>query len=142
MDFPLKFSGLHYSDSDEGSQLDIPAMPVSERTLRRWLANDLLSGWALLSGAVWGFASGIVEHAWELKRQLAAREPPRPPPILSGKISVAQLHQQVPGISSSKLYAIIEGHAAELGAEKSEGRWQIADTCTSDAIITIMQRLA
>lgn len=140
-EFPISFRNLAFPGDTDPSGMkpgDMPEMPVGERQVRRWLASSLLSGWAIWSGGIWGFCSGIVEHAAELHKQLGVREPPSTPPKLSGYIGIPQFRELL-DISSSQAYSILEKHGEELGATKVKRIWNIPSTLTSDAIVMVIQ---
>jgi len=119
---------------------EIPEMPVGERQFHRWLANGLLSGWATKISSEWHFVSGIVEHAWEVHRQLGARHPPPSPEGLSGYISVEQFRKQL-RVTSGQVYPMLRKYGEELGTAKHKGRLQIPMGITSHDIIIAQFRL-
>ena len=141
-DFAIGFKDLFFRDEALSIETGtMPEMPISEDRLRHWLANGLLSGWAAKVSGTWRFASGIVEHAWEVHRILGRRNPPPRPEILSGYLSVAQFIEGL-RLTSSRAYEIVSERAEEIGAFKYKGLWHVPGSITSDAVVTQIIRLS
>lgn len=128
--FPIQFTDLSFNGRLSSEDPNDPlGLPVSQCTLRRWLARGLLSGYAVMSGGIWGFTSDIVEQAKKVHKQQGRREPPHPV-LQSGQISVAEFRERL-DVGSSQAYKIISKHTQELGVKKVDGRINIPAITTA-----------
>jgi hypothetical protein len=141
MELFLKFSDLSYPG--EGASDDL-RMPISQKRLRDWLRQGLLSGYAGKVSGKWRFASGIVEIAQLRHKELGARQPPQHPKIASGYLGLGQWAKEA-GVSYGQVYRGLANTSGqpcqiELGIRKDKGYWLIPAAMTSDAIVVVLGR--